>query len=62
LFAHKYFKMMMYSYIAGLIFFIAGIFSSLIVLLKCGAVLLIIAAFLYNLNVIKIVLHKRVIK
>jgi hypothetical protein len=62
LFAHEYFKMMIYSYLAGLVFFIAGIFSSLIILLKCGAVLLIITAFLYNLNVIKIVLHKRVIK
>jgi hypothetical protein len=62
LFAHEYFKMMIYAYLAGLIFFVAGIFSSWIALLKCSAVLLVITAFLYNLNVIKIVWHKRVIK
>lgn len=62
LFNHVIFKIMSVVYLAGLVSFACGIFTSLLMLLTIGAFLLVIASFLYNLNVMKIVLHKPVAK
>lgn len=61
LFSHGIFKMMSISYLAGIVVFISGIFSSLISFLNVGAVLLIATAFLYNINVLKIISHRPVV-
>lgn len=62
LFNHDVFKIMSVVYLAGLITFASGIFTSRLVLLNIGAFLLVAASFLYNFNVIKIVLHKSAIR
>ena len=58
LFSHAMFKMMSICYLGGIIVFISGIFLSLTLFLNIGAVMLIAASFLYNINVIKVVWHK----
>lgn len=58
LFNHTIFKFMGVIYIAGLLVFTAGILSPFVLLLKIGAALLVIAAFLYNINVFKIITHQ----
>lgn len=52
--AHYHF----YTYVAGIIILIAGIVVNSIILIKAGAVLLVITAIMYNYNVFKIILHK----
>lgn len=58
LFNHIVFKMMSIFYLSGLVVFVVGILFSLILIMKIGAALLIIAAALYNWNVIKLMIHK----
>ena len=58
LFSNKIFTAMSVFYIGGIIFFTVGIFSAVVLLLNTGAALLIASAFLYNLNVVKIMWHK----
>lgn len=60
LFNNKLFTAMSICYIVGIVFFVVGILSAIIILLQIGAALLIATAFLYNYNVIKILLHKPV--
>jgi hypothetical protein len=52
--AHYHF----YTYVIGIIMLIAGIFLNEVIIIKSGAVLLIITAVLYNYNVFKIIFHK----
>ena len=59
LFSHFNYNLMSYCYLAGLVVFVSGIFLSQVLFLKLGAGLLTITAVLYNINVIKIMCHKR---
>lgn len=52
--AHYHF----YTFVAGIIILIAGILINEVIVIKSGAVLLVITAVLYNYNVFKIILHK----
>lgn len=61
LFSHSIFRIMSAGYLLGFGSFACGIIVSSPILLKTGAVLLIMAALLYNVNVIKILTHKPVI-
>lgn len=58
LFNHLVFIIMSVIYLTGLIIFAVGIYISQLVLLKIGAFLLMITSFLYNFNVMKMMLHK----
>ena len=58
LFHHGLFRLMSVFYLAGLMIFCAGIFTNEIIILKAGAALLMATAFMYNMNIIKIILHK----
>ncbi len=58
LFSELQFKWMALSYLAGFAGFAWGLFLQADLLLKAGAFLLIIAAFLYNLNLAKTIWHK----
>jgi hypothetical protein len=60
LFNSQLFIAMSVCYVAGIIFFTAGIFSTHIFLLNAGALMLIATAFLYNFNVVKIIFHQPV--
>lgn len=62
LFHHTIFKFMGVIYLAGLLVFSIGILSMNILLLKIGGAFLVIAAFLYNINVFKIITHQPVEK
>lgn len=61
LFSHALFKVMSICYLAGVVIFVSGIFLSLGLFLNVGAALLIATAFLYIMNVIKIVWHRPVV-
>ncbi|AHM62708.1 hypothetical protein D770_22305 [Flammeovirgaceae bacterium 311] len=58
LFSNRQFNWMSISYVTGFSCFAFGLFLQEGQLLKAGAVLLIAAAFLYNLNILKIIWHK----
>lgn len=58
LFNAPLFKGMGSVYVGGFMFFIAGIFVANTALLKTGTILLLLAALLYNWNVLKVLLHK----
>lgn len=58
LFSNNLFASMGIAYLAGFVLFAAGIIISNAFILKCGAVFLLLAAVLYNLNVFKMFLHK----
>lgn len=58
LFNADIFRWMSIAYLAGFILFLAGVLIKIILLLKLGAALLLIAAILYNTNVLKMVFHK----
>lgn len=47
-------------YLLGFVLFIVGVFTGVEIILKMAALLLLIAAILYNLNVFKLLLHKSV--
>jgi len=50
------------AYLAGFCLFIGGIMWSNIIVLQIASTLLLITAALYNFNVVKMLLHKAVIK
>ncbi len=58
LFSNRVFISMAVSYLAGFVLFVTGILLSVVFVLQAGALLLLLAAVLYNFNVIKIMLHK----
>ncbi|HMR47273.1 MAG TPA: cytochrome C oxidase subunit I [Bacteroidia bacterium] len=58
LFSNTAFKVMSVSYIAGLLLFVTGSLMIQLLLIQCGAVLILTAASLYVFNVLKIVTHK----
>lgn len=60
LFSSALFRLMTLSYISGFILFLAGILSQRIWFLHTGAVLLLLTGIAYNINTIKIILHKPV--
>lgn len=62
LFSNKIFSVMALVYLIGFILFTAGAYIANFFMLNFAALLLILAALLYNYNVIKVVLHKPVIK
>lgn len=62
LFNNKIFSLMALTYLIGFIVFIAGAYAANFIMLNFATLLLILAALLYNYNVIKVVLHKPVIK
>ncbi|MDE3235226.1 MAG: cytochrome c oxidase subunit I [Bacteroidota bacterium] len=60
LFANRIFGAMIPVYLLGFVLFVAGICAVNIFLMNFAAVLLMITAFLYNWNVLKVLLHKPV--
>ena len=58
LFNNKVFSGMAVCYLAGFVLFITGVLLSVILIIKIAAMLLIIAAILYNGNVWKAVTHQ----
>ncbi len=58
LFSNTAFKVMSMSYIAGLLLFVTGSLMIQLLLIQCGAVLILTAASLYLFNVLKVVTHK----
>jgi hypothetical protein len=60
LFSNIVFKWMSLSYIAGFLLFTAGILFHYIVMLQFAAFLLLLTSFLYNWNVVKMLMHKPV--
>jgi len=56
------FNKMGLAYLAGFCLFIGGIMWSNIIVLQIASTLLLITAALYNFNVVKMLLHKAVIK
>lgn len=58
LFSNRIFIGMAVSYLSGFVLFITGILLSVVFILQAGALLLLLAAALYNFNVFKIMLHK----
>ncbi|MEI2760399.1 MAG: cytochrome C oxidase subunit I [Bacteroidia bacterium] len=58
LFSNTAFKVMSMSYIAGLLLFVTGSLMIQLLLIQCGAVLILTAASLYVFNVLKVVTHK----
>ena len=62
LFSEKIFTAMAIFYLTGFLLFTIGILFSAVYLLKAGAILLFLSALLYNLNIIKIIIHKPGIK
>jgi hypothetical protein len=61
LFSNRIFQCMALSYILGFTFFTAGIFLGYESLLQLAAALLVCTSLLYNLNVIKLLMHKPVV-
>jgi len=60
LFSSRVFNVMAVVYLAGFVLFITGVLLSVIFVLQVGALLLLLAAVLYNFNVLKTVMHKPV--
>lgn len=58
LFNNGLFKAMSIAYIGGLAMFTSGILLTKIILLNAGAVLMLLTAVLYTLNVLKVITHK----
>jgi hypothetical protein len=58
LFSNIIFKWMAVAYISGFVLFSAGILLNFTWLLQMGAALLLVTSFLYNWNVIKLLMHK----
>jgi len=62
LFSAGVFNKMGIAYLAGFCLFLIGIFLSNIIILQIASALLLITAVLYNFNVVKMLLHKPLIK
>lgn len=58
LFSNKIFKIMSIAYVTGFVLFAIGILYSSIFILQAGSILLIVAAALYNWNILEMLLHK----
>lgn len=58
LFSHTVFRLMAIGYLAGFILFIAGAWMESGQILSISSILLVVAAALYNWNVIKLLFHK----
>lgn len=58
LFSNRVFVRMAVLYLSGFVLFVAGILGSVVLVLQCGALILLAAAALYNFNVLKLLLHK----
>jgi len=58
IFNHKNFRIMSVAYLLGFVVFSTGIFTSIVLLLQSGAVLLIITSVMYAVNVLSIMRHK----
>lgn len=58
LFSNQAFIVMCLLYLSGFVLFISGIYMSETFVLNFAAVILIAAAFLYNFNVFKVLMHK----
>lgn len=58
LFSEKIFTGMALTYFAGFLLFTIGVLCSCMYVIKTAAVLLFLSALLYNLNVVKIIIHK----
>ena len=59
LFNNKIFVAMSAAYLAGILIFIAGVLSANTIILRSGATCLLLAAILYNWNVIAVLTHKK---
>jgi hypothetical protein len=62
LFSTKVFNSMGIAYLTGFVFFAAGILLANTIILQAATILLLITAFLYNWNVLKMLMHKPLIK
>ena len=62
LFSETIFKSMGWSYLSGFGLFVTGILAASNIVLQTATVLLLITAVLYNWNVLKLLLHKPLIK
>lgn len=62
LFSDRLFNVMGIAYLAGFCLFLAGVLLSSVIILQVGSGLLLIAAALYNFNIVKMLLHKPLIK
>jgi hypothetical protein len=60
LFDDRVFQFMTVCYLAGMLFFVIGCLGAFIMLLKIGALLILVSAVLYVINVLKVVTHKPV--
>lgn len=58
LYSEKIADIQLYSYLASIPFFVAGIIEGSEIIFEIGAAMLLITAVLYNINVFKIVFHK----
>jgi len=61
LFSNSIFKWMSIIYLGGFVLFTVGILLQVLVILQSGAVLLLLTSFLYNWNVVKLLMHKPVL-
>lgn len=62
LFSSRMFNGMALSYLLGFLSFIVGILIANMLIIKTGAMLLLCCAFLYNVNIFKILFHKESVK
>ncbi len=62
LFSDVVFKWMAIAYISGFVLFTIGVLLKYILMLQLAAVLLLITSLLYNWNVIKLLMHKPIVK
>ncbi|HNM71303.1 MAG TPA: hypothetical protein PKG57_16725, partial [Flavobacteriales bacterium] len=58
IFSHPVYKAMAATYLVGFVLFGCGILRGETLLLRVGAAVLLVSAFLYNWNVIKLLLHE----
>jgi hypothetical protein len=61
LFSNRIFKFMSVAYISGFVVFIAGIFLHSPAILQLATILLLLASFSYNWNLLKLLMHKPVV-
>lgn len=62
LFSTRVFNTMGIAYLAGFTLFTAGILSSHTIVLQAGSILLLMTAVLYNFNILKMFMHKPIMK
>lgn len=58
LFSSRLFNLMALSYLLGFLLFVAGVFAANGGVVRAGAVLLLLCAFLYNLNIFRVTFYK----